>query len=154
MFSLKPKLLKNAWIQSARNAIWCPRQDSNLRPPVSQTGALSTELRGPSKIWIRCSNRSSSRSTVELPPLVERAGFEPTTRAFHSVNQSLSTHILVERVGIEPTFYPVKSRVQAIICYRSSILRWLRAITMPVRIATTLLTLYLTAPSFGAPGRI
>src|SRR5699024_12436201 len=30
-----------------RGLIWCPRQDSNLRPSAPEADALSTELRGP-----------------------------------------------------------------------------------------------------------
>lgn len=29
------------------STVWCPRQESNLRPTVPETGALSAELRGP-----------------------------------------------------------------------------------------------------------
>jgi hypothetical protein len=93
---------------------WRSRQDSNLRPPPSQGGALiPTELRKHEVV--------PRRGIEPLYPLYEggvlplnypgvvlvpRAGLEPATLAFgkrRSNSTELPGHVLEIRVGVEPT---------------------------------------------------
>ena len=46
-------------------ALWCPREESNLRPSVPETGALSTELRGQRYAGIACATFDDFTTTVE-----------------------------------------------------------------------------------------
>lgn len=49
--------------------LWCAREDLNLRPPDSQSGALSTELRA---------QHSYYTQQVSFSQVAEGVGFEPT----------------------------------------------------------------------------
>lgn len=50
----------------SRGKIWCPRQDSNLRPALRNGAALSTELRGHSKPIVAHSARSGKWRKIAL----------------------------------------------------------------------------------------